>query len=126
MLFRSEANGRPEIFVQPFPTTGGKWQISTNGGGQPRWRQDGKELYYLGSDRKLMSVSVNTEGTTLKFGTPIALFDTRAATNTGLSTVYVPYAVAQNGQRFLVAVATREAESVPVTVLVNWTAKFKK
>ena len=112
--------------MQPFPLSGGKWQISTGGGAMPRWRQDGNELYYLGPDRKLMAVEVRVEGGTFKPSVPKPLFDSRAALNQGLANIFMPYDVAQNGQRFLVATATAEAEASPVTVVVNWTAGLKK
>ena len=126
IVYQSNESGRFEIYVQPFPLSGGKWQISTGGGGQPRWRQDGHELYYLGPDLKLMAVDVRAEGGTFKASVPKPLFDSRAALNGGLANIFTPYDVAQNGQRFLVATATREAEVAPVTVVVNWTAGLKK
>jgi hypothetical protein len=73
-----------------------------------------------------MAVDVRVEGETFGAGVPKALFDSQAALNGGLSNVFMPYAVAQNGQRFLVSVATREAEMSPVTVVLNWTAALKK
>ncbi len=126
IVYQSDESGRYEIYVQPFPVTGGKWQISTAGGGQPRWRQDGKELYYLGPDRKLMAVDVAVDAGGLKPGVPKALFDSRVAVNTGIATSYFPYAVLNNGQRFLFATTLREAESAPMTVVVNWTAGLRK
>ena len=76
MAYTSNETGRDEVYVQSFPTSGAKWLVSTNGGGWPRWRRDGKELFYLASDGKLMAVSVNGEGT-FKAGVPKALFQTR-------------------------------------------------
>ncbi len=71
----NETLGREEIYIQEFPPSGGKWQISTGGGGQPRWRSDGKELFYIVSDRSLMAVDITTEPT-FAFGTPHVLFQT--------------------------------------------------
>ena len=73
-----------------------------------------------------MAVAVRAAAGTFDAGPPMALFDTRAAINGGLANVFIPYDVGQNGQRFLVSVATREAETSPVTVVVNWTAGLKK
>ena len=60
VAYASDEPGRPEIYAQTFPESGGKWQISTSGGVQPAWRADGKELYYLAADGKLMAVPVKT------------------------------------------------------------------
>lgn len=126
IVYQSTETGRAEIYVQPFPPSGGKWQISNAGGGQPRWRQDGKEIFYLGPDRKLMAADIAVEGGTIKAGVPRPLFDTRAAVNGGLNNVFPPYAVVDNGRRFLVAVATKEAASTPMSVVVNWQVALKK
>ena len=63
VAYTSDESGRLEVYVQPFPAAGGKWQISTNGGENPKWRRDGKELFYLGLDRRLMAVEVKTAPT---------------------------------------------------------------
>jgi Tol biopolymer transport system component/predicted Ser/Thr protein kinase len=126
IAYQSDESGRFEIYVQPFPLTGGKWQISAGGGGQVRWRQDGQELFYLGPDRKLMAVGVRADGGNFRPGVPKALFDTRASLSGGTGTVWYPYAVLNNGQRFLVSTATKEAEATPMTVVVNWTAALRK
>lgn len=69
IAYRSSKSGRPEVYVQPFPPSGGKWQISTAGGHEPRWRRDGKELFYtLG--QKILAVPVKTEGATFEAGIP--------------------------------------------------------
>ncbi len=126
IAYQTDESGRYEIYVQPFPLTDRKWQVSTSGGGQARWRQDGKELYFLGPDRKLMAADVRVEGGNFKAGVPQALFDTRAALNGGLVATYFPYAVIGKGQRFLVSTVVKETESAPVTVVVNWTAGLRK
>ncbi|MBI3472582.1 MAG: PD40 domain-containing protein [Candidatus Solibacter usitatus] len=69
VAYRSNESGKPEVYVQPFPPSGGKWQISTAGGHEPRWRRDGKELFYtLG--QKIRAVPVKTEGATFEAGIP--------------------------------------------------------
>jgi Tol biopolymer transport system component len=57
--YTSTESGRTEVYVQTFPVSGGKWLVSTGGGSQPRWRRDGKELFYIAPDKQLMSVKVN-------------------------------------------------------------------
>jgi len=117
----SNESGRNEIYVQNFPPAGGKWQVSTNGGAQPRWSRDGKELYYMGPDRKLMAVSVNL-GSSFQMGTPTALFQTRVFRYDAPNR----YAVSNDGKRFLVNSSIDEINNTPITVVLNWTATLKK
>ena len=77
VAYQSNESGREEIYVRPFPGPGGQWQVSTEGGIWVRWRPDGKELYYIAPDNKLMAVPITTQGATLEPGTPAALFQTR-------------------------------------------------
>jgi Tol biopolymer transport system component len=73
IAYASDESGVYEIYVQPFPPTGGKWQVSTGGGVQPRWRRDGKELFYVAFDRTLMAVDVSTTPA-ISFGAPRRFF----------------------------------------------------
>src|SRR6185503_11871023 len=74
VAYTSDESGRNEVYVQPFPDpSGGKWMVSREGGTQPRWRRDGKELYYLSFDSRLTAVEVNA-GQAFQAGTPKALF----------------------------------------------------
>jgi Tol biopolymer transport system component len=119
MAYVSNESGRAEVYVQAFPASGGKWQISTAGGFFPRWRGDGKELFYRAADRKIMAVSVQADST-LRVGQPRALFEIR------VSDVPVnPYTVSADGQRFLVNTPTEESNASPITVVLNWTAELK-
>jgi len=104
--------------VQAFPASGGKWQISKDGGRFPKWRRDGKELFYLGADRQIVAVDVKT-GAAIQPGIPKPLFEIR-------SYGQVQYAVTHDGQRFLVPTAVGEAESKPATIVINWTAGIKR
>jgi hypothetical protein len=102
---------------------GGKWQISASGGSEPTWRRDGKELFYLAADRKLMSVFVKTDGT-FDADVPRALFETRIpALSTPYRSNYVPRA---DGQRFLVNTAVEGASALPITIILDWTAALKR
>jgi len=123
LAYRSNESGRFEVYVQSFPKPAGKWQISTDGGAQPRWRGDGKELYYL-SSTTVMAVPI-TAGAGLEVGSPTALFDVSFSTNT-INPGAADYDVAADGQRFIVAEPLTEARNTPLTVLVNWTARLKK
>lgn len=124
IAYVSDETGRADVFVRPFPSSGGgKWQISHGGGQQPTWRRDGKELFYIADDRKLMAVSVQS-GETFEAGTPIPLFQTNLIPNTFGSTFYWErnqYMVAANGQRFLMESAVQE-QTAPITAVFNWTA----
>ena len=116
----SDETGRSEIYVQSFPTLTGKWKVSTEGGSQPRWRPDGKELFYVAADRKLMAVTV-TPGATFQAESPRALFETTLA----VPSLRQTYAVRPDGQQFLMSVPVGVA-SPPMTVVLNWTGLLKK
>jgi eukaryotic-like serine/threonine-protein kinase len=121
VAFTSADSGVLEVYVQNFPTPAGRWQVSTNGGLQPKWRRDGKELFYLGMDSMLMSVPV-TLGSLAEVGKPQPLFQTRVEPATGV--IWHQYDLSPDGQRFLVN--TPEAVSSPVTVFLNWPAVLKQ
>ena len=120
VAYTSNESGRSEIYVETVPKSDGKWPVSTNGGYEPRWRADGREIYYLSEDRKLMVVSV---GAGPSFGIPKPLFQTQVPAGvTAYRTHYVP---SRDGQRFLVNVATDTVAS-PITVVLNWSASLNK
>jgi hypothetical protein len=129
VAYDSNESGRYEIYVRRFSpgevSGTGKWPVSTGGGEQPRWRGDGKELFYLGPDRRMMAVEVRTTGDKFEAGLPRALFPTRAiAVGSGL--LFSVYAVTADGQRFLIITEGEEALLQPATVVVNWAAGLKK
>ena len=112
-------SGRHEVYVRPFPGPGGQWQVSTMGGTGPRWRRDGKELYYIAADGRLMAVPIVTQGATLEPGTPLPLFQTRIVYG-GANAQRQQYDVAPDG-RFLINVTTENTVEVPpITLLQNW------
>lgn len=120
IAYTSDESGRPEVYVQSLPSLAEKWQISTNGGGDPQWRRDGTELFFIAADRKLMAVPIRP-GPTFDPGIPTPLFETRV---TGLTDVRTHYQVSADGRRFLVNTVpeTEAATSAPVRVIVNWPA----
>jgi eukaryotic-like serine/threonine-protein kinase len=122
VAYESDESGKKEIYVQSFPASGAKWQISVSGGSEPRWRHDGKELFYLAGDRKVTAVDVNTEGPSFANGTPKALFDARISK--GDDRPGNQYVVTSDGQRFLVN--TLAEEEAPISMVVNWTTGLKK
>jgi Tol biopolymer transport system component len=122
LAYISDESNPTQVYVQSFPPSGGKWQISSGGGSQPRWRRDGKELYYIAPDRKLMAVAVKT-GAAFEALVPAALFQTQIAST--LTTGH-DYAVSADGKRFLIIGTLEKPEQPePMTVLVNWMAGLK-
>jgi serine/threonine protein kinase/Tol biopolymer transport system component len=123
IAYYSDDSGPYEVYVQPFPASGAKWQISSGGGMQPRWRRDGKELFFMAPNKKLMAVDVNLGNGTFEAGVPKLLFQTRSIGYPGPRNTYECSA---DGQRFLINSLQSDAGSIPVTVVVNWTADLKR
>jgi Tol biopolymer transport system component/predicted Ser/Thr protein kinase len=115
VAYQSNESGRDEIYVRPFPGPGGQWQVSTGGGSMPRWRADGKELYYLAPDLKIMAAAITVQGASLAPGTPEALFQTHVTVNANRQA----YDVGRDG-RFLIATELESASSEPIHLLLNW------
>ena len=122
VAYTSNESGTYQVYVRSFPS-GGQWQISDNGGGDPKWRRDGKELFYISSDRKLMAVEVKGEGSTFESSVPKTLFEMRIR---GLPGPRNYYDVSHDGQRFLVASTPEEAATQPMTVVLNWQSAVKR
>ncbi len=126
----SELN-RLEVYVQPFgpgwdKPVAGKWQISIGGGAQPSWSGDGKELYFMAPDRKLMAVDIRETATTFDKGTPQPLFESRSVVQPTNPSNY-GYAPNTDGKRFLILTRPGPSgDSPPLTVVVNWLAAAKK
>jgi len=128
LAYESNESGQFEIYVRPFPGSGGKWQVSTAGGTQVRWRHDGKEVFYLAPDGHLMAVpiSVASDAQTLTVGVPVPLFLTHLAAGSGVIAGRNQYAVASDG-RFLMNVSVDDAvPAPPITIVENWQAAIKK
>jgi eukaryotic-like serine/threonine-protein kinase len=119
IAYQSNESGHFEIYVQPFPGGGPKTQISSNGGIQVRWRQDGKELFYVSLDDRLMALPLKsgTDGNTFEAGVPVPLFATHIS-GAGQQNRQ-QYIVSADGQRFLMNTVTNEAPS-PITLILNW------
>jgi eukaryotic-like serine/threonine-protein kinase len=122
LAYSSDESGRFEVYVQSFPSPGNKIQISTNGGVCSKWRKDGKELFYISPDKKIMSVTIN-DGTNFEPSVPKALFQTQIVSNIESRNHYV---VTADGQRFLVNTLLKEIATAPINVVVNWSATLKK
>jgi Tol biopolymer transport system component len=118
VAYMDAGGGRSEIFVQPFPSGAGKWQISTQGGSRPRWRRDGKELYYMAASGALMAVDVKASAG-FQVGIPHLLFET------GLRDINQQFDVSPDGQQFVMPAPVTGAGAEPITVIVNWSAGAK-
>jgi Tol biopolymer transport system component len=121
VAYSSNESGRWEIYVTSFPEAHGKWQVSNTGGDQPRWRGDGKELFYLSTDSKIMAVPVKT-GSNFDAETPVALFQANPREMFATSELF-SYDVSNDGQKFLIN-AQLKTEMTPMSVVLNWNAKF--
>ena len=124
MAYSSDESGQFQVYVQTVPATGAKRQISTQGGSRPRWRRDGKELYYLSADERLIAVPVRLGAGTLEVGAAEPLFELSLFPPLSRSILYAPSA---NGQTFLAEVPTdRVSGPLPVTIWMNWKAGIGK
>ena len=120
IAYRSRESGVNQVYVQTFPPSGGKWPISTNGGQNPVWSSNGKELFFIAPDGKLISVEIGA-GNTFEPGAAKPVFDLAAARTVQSS----DYGVSTDGQRFLFISRMADATS-SLTVVLNWTADLKK
>jgi serine/threonine-protein kinase len=123
LVYASDESGRFEIYVQPYPGPGGKWQISTDGGTEPMWNPNGRELFYRTGD-KMVAVDIATESS-FSAGKPRMLFELQ----------YVPtpatlpnYDVSPDGQRFLMLKPVEQAQAAPtqINVVLNWFEELKQ
>ena len=125
MAYVSNESGKNEVYVRAFPFDGSKRQVSTQGGLEPMWRGDGKELFYLAPDRRLMSVVVKS-GSRFEASLPTLLFETRMSVAFSPSYTRNQYVVSADGQRFLINQPPAGVPSSPITVVVNWQAALKR
>jgi eukaryotic-like serine/threonine-protein kinase len=124
IAYTSNESGRSEVYVIPSSGTGGKWQVSNGGGQQPIWRRDGKELFYLSSDERLMSVAITLKTDSVQAGAAVPLFSLASLVQT-LSGLVSPYDVSPDGKRFIV-VTGEQGRTFPINLVTNWTAALQK
>jgi Tol biopolymer transport system component len=120
VAFGSNESGRWEVYVAAFPSLDAKRQVSSGGGSQPHWREDGKELYYITAEGKMMVVDVHT-GSRIETGVPRVLFDTQTRPGPTLE----QYAVTSDGKKFLLVEPVLEHDS-PITVTLNWPGRISR
>ena len=121
LAYTSNEGGIEQVYVQPFPATGARWQVSNGGGRQPQWRYDGTQLYYVGLDQKLRSIDVENGGASLVHGAPRVLIDAPVFGG-GMERTHQgdPYVASPDGERFLIADTYGGRPSI--TVVRNWLA----
>ncbi len=119
VAYESDETGEWEVFISPYPGTGGKLQVSRGGGREPRWRGDGKEIFYLDPKGWLVSVAVGSEGN-LSTGAPARLFETHARAPIS-STDFFTYDVTPDGKRFLVDRYVRPPAVAPLSIILHAT-----
>ena len=119
LAYASDESGALEVYVQSYPELGEKRQVSIGGGGQPQWRVDQRELFYLSADRAITAVEVATSAG-IAFGTPRPLFRASIAGNPADARDL--YAAAADGSRFLLTGPAEETSDRPITVIVDWAA----
>jgi hypothetical protein len=125
VAYSSDESGRPEIYVQPFPATGAKWLVSTEGGDQAFWRGDGREIFFVNGKVELTAAEVRT-GETFEAGSPRVLFPIRTPYTFSLAALGTPFVPAADGRRFLVNSLVEDREVTPILVILNWSAEVKK
>ena len=121
MAYQSNESGRREIYLTAFPGGGAKWQVSSNGGTSPKWRRDGKELFFLDAADTVNAVDVNTSAGAPRLGAPHGLFQA-----VGIQRDFGPFDVTGDGKKFLVNSGNLKEGSDPLTLVLNWTAELKK
>ena len=119
VAYQTNESGRFEIVVQPFPEPTVKWQVSKGGGTQPRWRADGKEIYFIAPDGKLMAAPITSSGAAFAPGPPAPLFSLTPEPD-----LYTKpqYAVSRDG-RFLISQPVGASTAPPITLILNWKGK---
>ena len=119
LAYDSDETGRWEVYIASLPELKRKRQVSSNGGGQPQWRRDGRELFYLALDGKLMSVQVRG-GSEIETGLPQELFQAQLASG-DVDPGYQQYGLTGDGQRFLMP-EVKDSRPDPINLVFNWPA----
>lgn len=119
VAYMSDESGRYEVYVEPWSREGVRQRVSVDGGGQPKWRGDGRELFYVTPGGMLMSVGVRVNGDQLEVGLPTRLFQIAGLATSGETDEYAP---SRDGQRFLVKQPTEQEAGLTLQVLTHWTS----
>jgi len=121
LAYQTDESGRNEVYITAFPAGGAKWQVSSTGGVDARWRKDGKELFFLDPSDNMVAVDVSGASSAPKLGTPHILFQATAVQRQN-----GPFDVTADGKKFLVNTGNLKEGLDPLTLVQNWTADLKK
>ena len=121
IAYQSDKTGQPEIYVRPFPGPGNDFRASSSGATQVRWRGDGKELFYVSADGRLVAlpITVSPDGTRVDFGSPMPLFTTNMLGET-MNTFKPQYVVSRDGRSFVMQSRPGDADASPISIVLNW------
>jgi Tol biopolymer transport system component len=122
LAYQSDESGHVQVYVQAMPPASGRWQVSVDHGAEPRWRADGRELYYISGDNALMAAPFLVSGAQVTPGKPVRLFGGRGS---GLGTQVWKYEPSPDGQRFLVLTPSEKSADTPVHLALNWQTMFQ-
>jgi serine/threonine protein kinase/Tol biopolymer transport system component len=124
VAYSSNETGNWEVYVSAFNNPSSKWQVSRGGGEEPRWRRDGRELFYLSGDGKMTAVAVGS-GSNFEAGPPATLF--QAHRRQPVSAMdFFSYDVTADGQRFLINTRLDEPNAAPLSIILNWASEMEK
>jgi serine/threonine-protein kinase len=119
IAYVSTETGTPQVYVRPFPSGGGKWQVSVGGGTNPVWSADQQEILFLGLDGRLLTAGVRITGSSFERSEPRALFSLPTAALSGANN-YRQFAASRDGKRILANLLEQRGATTPLTVVVNW------
>ena len=121
LAYLSNESGQNEVYVEPFRREGDRVRVSVKGGGQPKWRADGRELFFTTPANRLMAVAVRDAGERIDVSLPSELFEIRGLEGPD----YDDYAASADGQRFLIKVPIEQDRKPTLTVVTNWTSLLR-
>jgi serine/threonine protein kinase len=124
VAYASNETGNWEVYVSPFPTPNSKWQVSRAGGEEPRWRSDGKELFYLSAEGNVIAVPVKAAAN-FEAGPPVTLFQTHTRQPISMMDAFT-YDVSRDGQKFLINTRMDESNAAPLSIILNWSSELEK
>lgn len=124
VAYASNETGTWEVYVSPFPAPNSKWQVSRAGGEEPRWRRDGKELFYLSAEGKMIATPVKTAGS-FEVGAPMTLFQAHTRQQISVMDAF-SYDVTADGQKFLINTRIEETNAAPLSIILNWASEMER
>jgi Tol biopolymer transport system component len=118
LAYVSDESGKEEIYAETFPPGGSKWQVSVDGGTNPKWSRDGRELFFLSPDSTMMAVAFQAGARAVELSVPRRLFEVPRGSS--------DYDVSADGQRFLVRAEIEDRTPLPIDVVINWASEIQR